>query len=57
MLRRDGQPRASAGSTVMLAAVTAGVPSAAVRMPSAEILPAAMEALRRMPTASRVEAA
>jgi hypothetical protein len=41
----------------MLAAVAAGVPSAAVRMPSAEILPAAMEALRRMAAASHVEAA
>jgi hypothetical protein len=42
--------RASAASAVMLAAVTAGVPSA-------EILPAAVEALGRMPAASHVEAA
>ena len=31
--------------------------AAAVRVPSAEILPAAVEALRRMPAASHVEAA
>jgi hypothetical protein len=48
--------RAPAASAVMLAAVTAGVPSASVRVPSAEI-PAAVEALRRMPAASHVEAA
>jgi hypothetical protein len=41
----------------MLAAVSAGVPSAAVRVPSTEILPAAVEALRRMPTASHVKTA
>ena len=41
----------------MLAAVTAGVTSAAVRVPPAEILPAALEALRRMPAASHVEGA
>ena len=40
----------------MLTAVTAGVPSAAMRVPSAEI-PAAVEALRRMTAASNVEAA
>jgi len=44
-------------SAVMLAAVTAGVTSAAVRVPPAEILPAAVEALRRMPAAAHVEAA
>lgn len=55
VLRRDGQSRPAA-SAVMLAAVTAGVPSAAVRVPSAEI-PAAVEALRCMPAASHVEAA
>jgi hypothetical protein len=50
--------RAPAASAVMLAAaVTAGVPSSAVRVPSAEILPAAVEGLRRMPAASHVEAA
>ena len=48
--------RAPAASAVMLAAVTAGVPSPTVRVPSAEI-PAAVEALRRMPAASHVEAA
>ena len=42
----------------MLAAVTAGVTSSDVRVPPAEILPAAaVEALRRMPSASHVEAA
>jgi|HubBroStandDraft_2_1064218.scaffolds.fasta_scaffold444441_1 hypothetical protein len=49
--------RAPATSAMMLAGVTAGVPSAAVRMPSAEILPAAVEALRRMAAASHVETA
>lgn len=49
--------REPAASAVMFAAVTAGVPSAAVRVPSAEILPATVEALRRMPAASHVEAA
>ena len=42
---------------MMFAAVTTGVPSSAVRVHSAEILPAAVEALRRMPAASHVEAA
>jgi hypothetical protein len=56
VLRRDGQLRARA-SAMMFAAVTAGVSSAAVRVRSAEILPAAVEALRRMPAASHVEAA
>ena len=49
--------REPAALAVMFAAVTAGVPSAAVGVRSAEILPAAVEALRRMPTASHVEAA
>jgi len=50
--------RARAASAVMLAAaVTVGVPSAAVRVPPSEILPAAVEALRCMPAASHVEAA
>ena len=50
--------RGPAASAVMLAAaVTAGVTSAAVRVPPAEILPAAVEALRRMSAASHVEAA
>jgi hypothetical protein len=50
--------RAPAASAVVLAAaVTAGVTSSAVRMPPAEILPAAVEALRRMPATSHVEAA
>lgn len=53
---RHRQSRAAA-LAMMLAAMTAGVPSAAVRVPSAEILPAAMEALRRMPAASHVKAA
>ena len=44
-------------SAAMFAAVTAGVTSSAVRVPSAEILPAPVEALRRMPAASHVEAA
>jgi len=50
--------RALAASAVMpAAAVTAGVTPSAVRMPPAEILTAAaVEALRRMPTA-HVEAA
>ena len=49
--------RGSAASAVMLAAaVTAGVTSSAVRVSSAEILAAAVEALRRMPAASHVEA-
>jgi len=50
--------RAPAASAVVLAAaVTAGVTAAAVRMPPAEILPTTVEALRRMPAASHVEAA
>ncbi len=50
--------RAPAASAVMLAAaVTAGVTSSAVRVPAAETPPAALEALRRMPAASHVEAA
>ena len=39
----------------MLAAVTAGVTSSAMRVPPAETLPTALEALRRMPAASHVE--
>lgn len=53
-----------AASAMMLAPTVTGpamtaaaVPSAAVRMSSTETLPAAMEALRRMPAASQVEAA
>ena len=43
---------------MMLApAVTAGVTPSAVRMPPAEILAAAVAALRRMPAAAHVEAA
>ena len=49
--------REPAASVVMFAAVTAGVPSAAVGVRSAETLPASVEALRRMPAASHVEAA
>lgn len=49
--------REAAASAVMFAAVTAGVPSAAVGVRSAETLPASVEALRRMPAASHVEAA
>lgn len=49
--------RAPAASAVVLAAaVTAGVTSSAVRVPPSEILPAAVDALRRMPAASHVEA-
>lgn len=45
-------------SMVMLpVVVTAGVTSAAVRMPTAGMLPAAVRTLRRMPSASHVEAA
>lgn len=50
-----GSPAASA--VMLAAAVTAGVTSPAVRVPPAEIFPAAVEALRRMPAASHVEAA
>jgi hypothetical protein len=50
--------RGSAASAVMLAAtVTAGVTSSAVRVPPAEIFPAAVEALRHMPAAFQAEAA
>jgi membrane-associated phospholipid phosphatase len=50
--------RGAAASAVMLAAaMTAGVTSSAVRVPPAEIPPPAVEALRRMPAASNVEAA
>jgi hypothetical protein len=49
--------RAPAASAVMFAAVTAGVRSAAVRVRSAETLPAAVVALRRMAAAAHVEAA
>lgn len=42
---------------MLAAAVTAGVTPSAVRMPPAEILAAAVEALRRMPAAAHVEAA
>jgi hypothetical protein len=41
---------------MLAAAVTAGVTSSAVRVPPAETLRAAVEALRRMPAASHVEA-
>jgi len=51
----SGGPAASA--VMLAAAVTAGVTSSAVRVPPAEILRAAVEALRRMPAASHVEAA
>ena len=46
-----------ASAVMLAAAVTAGVTSSAVRVPPAEILLAAVEALRRMPAASHVEAA
>ena len=50
--------RSPDASVVMLAAaVTAGVTSSAVRVSSAEMLPSAVKSLRRMPAASRVEAA
>ena len=42
---------------MLAAAVTSGVTSSAVRVSSAEVSPAAVEALRRMPAASHVEAA
>ena len=42
---------------MLAAAVPAGVTSTAVRVSSPEILPAATEALRRVPAASHVEAA
>jgi hypothetical protein len=44
-------------AAMLAAAVTAGVTSSAVRVRPTEILPAAVEALRRMPVASYVEAA
>ena len=52
------KPGPAPASAVMLAAaVTAGVSSAAVRVPpAAETFPAAVETFRRMPAASHVEA-
>lgn len=48
----------SDSSALMLAAaVTARVTPSAVRMPATETLPAAVEALRRTPSASHMEAA
>ena len=46
-----------ASAVMLTAAVTAGVTSSAVRVPPAEMLTAAVKALRRMPAASHVEAA
>ena len=50
-----GGPAASA--VMLAAAVTSEVTSAALRVPPAEVPTAAVEALRRMPAASHVEAA
>lgn len=49
-----GSPAASV--VMVAAAVTSGVTSSAVRVPPAEASPAAVEALRRMPAASHMEA-
>jgi len=46
-----------ASAVMLAAAVTAGVTSSAVRVPSAEMLSAAVRTLRRMPATSHVEAA
>jgi hypothetical protein len=46
-----------ASAVMLAAAVTAGVTSSAVRVPPAEMLPAAVKALRRLPAAAHVEAA
>jgi hypothetical protein len=49
----QGSRGADASAVMLAATVTAGVPSSAVPVPIAEILPAAVEALRHMPVASQ----